>query len=227
MTKEKPTAIQAFIAAQSAMGKAAKSAENPHFKSKYADLAAVQDVCFPPLHANGFAIMQPLGIDDHGNEYIETKFIHESGEVFSTRVYLRIGKADMQAYGSAMTYARRYGLTTLGGIATEDDDGNAAANAGGKLNRAGQGMQDAWSDAVKDSVDKNATPEVLARAYADAIIRDFATVKTLKGLEGIWSKREKIINSLDERFPAFYEDILDAYNLHRKEITAPDLEAAQ
>lgn len=118
--------IKAFIAAQAEMGKALKDTENPHFRSKYADLTSVQSACFPALNKHGFAVMQPNGTDEHG-EFVETVFLHETGERFSTRIYLRIGKGDMQGYGSAITYARRYGLMNLAGIAPEDDDGNAAA----------------------------------------------------------------------------------------------------
>ena len=119
-------AIKAFVKAQKEMGKALKQSNNPAFRAKYADLGNVQDACFPALHANGFAVVQPNGVDESG-EYVETVFWHETGERFSTRVYLRIGKNDMQGYGSAMTYARRYGLMNLAGIAPEDDDGNEAA----------------------------------------------------------------------------------------------------
>ena len=42
---------------------------------------------------------------------------------------LLVSKNDMQGYGSAVTYGRRYGLMSLAGIAPEDDDGNAAAKA--------------------------------------------------------------------------------------------------
>lgn len=121
-------AITAFVKAQAEMGKALKTSANPAFKSKYADLSSVQDACFPALHANGFAVVQPNGVDEHG-EYVETIFMHESGERFSNRIYLKVGKPDMQGYGSAITYARRYGLMGLAGIAPEDDDGNAASKS--------------------------------------------------------------------------------------------------
>lgn len=127
-------AIKALVAAQLNMGKALKSASNPHFKSKYADLSSVRDACFPALNANGFAIMQPSGVDEVG-EYVETIFLHETGVSFTTRVYLKIGKGDMQGYGSAITYARRYGLLSLSGLAPEDDDGNAAAAQPPEQNR--------------------------------------------------------------------------------------------
>ena len=122
----------ALAHAQMQMGKALKSASNPHFKSKYADLASVTDACLPALNANGIAVIQPT-VDDDTGRYVKTVLIHgASGETLECRVPLIVGKNDMQGYGSAVTYARRYGLMSMAGIAPEDDDGNAAAKGAPK-----------------------------------------------------------------------------------------------
>lgn len=118
----------ALAAAQLEMGKAIKGSTNPHFRSKYADLGAVMDACLPALNKNGIAVVQPFEANDFG-QFIVTRFIHESGETLDCPVPLIVGKNDMQGLGSAMTYARRYGLMSLAGIAPEDDDGNAAVKA--------------------------------------------------------------------------------------------------
>ncbi len=118
-------AYAALAKAQTEMGKALKTAVNPHLRSKYADLGAVMEACFDALHNNGFAIFQPCGSDDRG-QYVATILAHESGDVLESRVHLIIGKNDMQGLGSAITYARRYGLLGMAGIAPEDDDGEAA-----------------------------------------------------------------------------------------------------
>ena len=123
------TIAKALATAQIKMGKALKSANNPHFKSKYADLASVVDACMPALNEAGIAVIQPTTDDDNGR-YVETILIHgESGETLKCRVPLIVSKNDMQGYGSAVTYARRYGLMSMAGIAPEDDDGNAASKA--------------------------------------------------------------------------------------------------
>ena len=122
----------ALAKAQMNMGSALKQSNNPHFKSKYADLASVMDACLPALNEAGIAVIQPTGEDDAGR-YVETILIHgDSGEQLTCRVPLIIAKNDMQGYGSAVTYARRYGLMAMAGIAPEDDDGNAAAKAAPK-----------------------------------------------------------------------------------------------
>ena len=122
----------ALAAAQAQMGKALKSATNDHFRRKYADLASVMDACLPALNANGIAVVQPT-VDDESGRYVETILIHgETGTELKCRVPLIVQKNDMQGYGSAVTYARRYGLMSMAGIAPEDDDGNAAAKAAPK-----------------------------------------------------------------------------------------------
>ena len=119
-------AYKALAKAQAAMGPALKTATNPHFKKQYADLGAVQEACFDALRSNGFAVYQPVGRDESG-PFVKTVFAHESGETLECTVPLLVGKNDMQGLGSAITYARRYGLMAMAGITPEDDDGNAAA----------------------------------------------------------------------------------------------------
>ncbi len=127
----------ALAAAQSVMGKAAKGAENPAFKRdgralKYADLASVMDACLPALSANGISVMQPTGQDESGH-YCRTVLTHGASDTaIECRVPL-FGVNAPQPYGSAVTYARRYGLMCMAGIAPDDeDDGNAAQEAAKK-----------------------------------------------------------------------------------------------
>ena len=120
--------VKSLIKAQTEMGKALKDSKNPHFKSSYADLASVMGATLPALNDNGFALMQEDGKDELGH-YVRTIFAHEDGGTVSSTIYLVIDKQNMQGYGSAQTYARRYGLMGLAGIAPEDDDGNAASQA--------------------------------------------------------------------------------------------------
>lgn len=140
----------ALAAAQMKMGKALKQSNNPHFRSKYADLGNVMDACIPALNESGIAVIQPTGEDEHGR-FVETVFIHgESGEKLSCRVPIIVQKNDMQGYGSAVTYARRYGLMTMAGIAPEDDDGNAAAKAPPKQEQKPRNTQPAPAPEISD-----------------------------------------------------------------------------
>jgi hypothetical protein len=116
----------AFVKAQREFGPALKSSTNPHFKSRYADLAACVEAVIDALNNNGIGMMQKLYENATGVS-VETVFLHESGETIECGVlHVPATKHDAQGYGSALTYARRYSLMAACGIAPEDDDGNAA-----------------------------------------------------------------------------------------------------
>lgn len=118
----------ALAKAQGAMEGAAKGSENPFFKSKYADLAAVWDACREPLSKNELAVIQvPVPASEAGKVAIETIMAHASGEWISGTLEMKPVKDDPQGVGSAITYIRRYGLQAMVGIAPEDDDGNGAS----------------------------------------------------------------------------------------------------
>jgi hypothetical protein len=116
----------AFLKAQSLIGAAIKDKKNPHFRSTYADINSVIEACKDHLNAVGIVISQPIVIDAQG-AYVKTILTHaESSESIESVVPL-IGATDMQKFGSAVTYARRYGLQSLVLLGAEDDDGNAAS----------------------------------------------------------------------------------------------------
>lgn len=168
----------ALAAAQATMGKALKSASNPHFKSKYADLASVVDACMPSLNEHGIAVIQPTTDDDSGR-YVETILIHgESGEELRCRVPLIVSKNDMQGYGSAVTYARRYGLMSMAGIAPEDDDGNAAAKAAPQEQAQPRLLTPDQFIKLRDKIEEAEVPEdkVLKR-YGAPSLQQFPAIK--------------------------------------------------
>ncbi|MFH1987419.1 MAG: ERF family protein [Pseudomonadota bacterium] len=119
----------ALIKAQAEIGFASKSSSNPHFQSKYADLAEVTETIKPVLAKHGLGYIQKTQSSPTGAS-IETIIIHESGESYSAGTLdIPAGKANAHAFGSALTYARRYGLAAAFGVATADDDGNAATGS--------------------------------------------------------------------------------------------------
>jgi len=114
--------------AQAVMSGAKKSAANPFFKSKYANLEEVIACIKEPFESNGLSFMQfPITEDDRAG--VETIVMHESGEWISGSFMLKCSKLDPQGMASAITYARRYGIQSIAGIPSEDDDGNAASQA--------------------------------------------------------------------------------------------------
>lgn len=175
----------ALAAAQMDMGKALKSASNPHFKSKYADLGAVVDACLPALNKHGIAVIQPMTHGEHGRDVV-TRFIHESGETLECPIPLIVGKNDMQGLGSAITYARRYGLMSLAGIAPEDDDGNAASKAAPKTVTPDQYIK------LRDTADEAGVPEgKICSAYKAQSFEQFPA----DAFDSAMSRLQKTINA--------------------------------
>jgi hypothetical protein len=120
---------KALSDAQGEMTAAAKDATNPHFKSRYATLASVWDAIRKPLTANGLSVSQILEAEP-GGVAVRTMLLHSSGQWLASRYVMPVGeRLTPQAMGSAITYARRYALSAIVGIAPDDDDdGNAASD---------------------------------------------------------------------------------------------------
>src|SRR5690606_32805591 len=99
-------------------------------RSKYADLAAIRDAVTPSLTKNGISIVQMTG-EDNGRLIVKTRLMHSSGQWLQSEYPITNDINKPQAMGSALTYARRYSLAAICGIASEeDDDGNAAQDHG-------------------------------------------------------------------------------------------------
>lgn len=117
---------KALHAAQGEMSGAKKGANNPFFKSKYADMNAVVDAVRIPFCNHGLSYSQ-FPVYQDGLAGVTTILMHVSGEWIESECLLPVTKKDPQATGSAITYARRYSLQSIAGIPSEDDDGNAAS----------------------------------------------------------------------------------------------------
>lgn len=129
--------------AQAEMSGAVKDANNPFFKSKYADLSAVVQAVKEPFANNGLSYTQ-FPIESNGRMGVETILMHSSGEYLSNQFTVNLSKQDAQGAGSAITYCRRYALQAIAGIPSEDDDGNAASKSAGPDETAMS-----WINAIK------------------------------------------------------------------------------
>jgi len=119
----------ALVAAQGEFAAIPKTADNPFFKSKYADLATVVMHTQPILAKHGLAVAQfPTTLD--GEPALTTHLLHSSGQSLSDTMKLFAAKHDPQGQGAAITYARRFAyMSVLGLVADVDDDGNHATQA--------------------------------------------------------------------------------------------------
>lgn len=153
---------KALAKAQGCMKAAQKTKSNPFFKSKYADLEATWDACRDALSKNGLSIVQ-MPFDNDGRIGVETMLLHESGEWIKGNLAVRMAKDnDPQNAGSIMSYLRRYSLQAAVGIATEDDDGNAASGKAAPVDNV-----------PKVDVD-------------DAVIATLVAAKTVPELQAAW-----------------------------------------
>lgn len=116
----------ALSKAQAKMTAAKRTAKNPFFNSSYADLSDVWDAVREPLAEQELAAIQTPVEDTRGTAIITT-LAHSSGEWFRSKLYIVPKARDAQSVGSAITYARRYALSAITGVASDDDDGNKAA----------------------------------------------------------------------------------------------------
>ena len=156
----------AFVRAQKGFAPALKSSLNPHFKSKYVDLAGCVEAVIDALNANGIALMQHTSESESG-VVVETVFLHESGETLSCgKLHVPASKHDAQGYGSALTYARRYSLMAACGIAPEDDDGNAATKR---------------PQAIQKPAEQDKDAELLAQ-YREKAMQGMAALKAFHSL---------------------------------------------
>jgi len=148
---------KALVKAQSKMGAAVKGSANPYFKSKYSDLNSVIEACKEHLNNEGISVVQPVTSDENG-DFVETVLIHTSGEFISSKMKLRTQKEnDMQAYGSSISYARRYGLQSMVFIPSSDDDDGEGAVGRSKatqkaVDKPKQGSTPQTTPEVKDTL---------------------------------------------------------------------------
>ncbi|MED5549804.1 MAG: ERF family protein [Pseudomonadota bacterium] len=192
---------EALAQAQAEIEGAHKASTNPHFRSKYADLGAVWDACRGPLTKHGLSVVQfPRSSD--GCVELETVLMHKSGEWMSDTLRLPVGKQDAQGYGSAMTYARRYSLMAVVGIAPEDDDANAAVSGSapsrvdtGRKSSA-QAKRDGDFETIKAEIEAIKTPDELKQ----------------------WGIRNK--DRIAHLPKAFADPIRDAYAAHMEDLNS-------
>ncbi|SER37495.1 MULTISPECIES: ERF family protein [Pseudomonas] len=152
MSPEINELAKALAAAQVEIENATKDSVNPHFRSKYADLAEVLNTSRPVLAKHGLSVVQMPSFQD-GKVGVTTLLMHASGQFISSELVGPCMKVDPQGIGSAITYYRRYSLAAFAGIAQEDDDGNDAStapnnqnnqnNQNNRNNRNNQGNQNA------------------------------------------------------------------------------------
>lgn len=111
-----------------------KDAKNPFYKSSYSTLDVVIEAIDNAATKHGLSFIQYPTNNEKGEIGITTMLLHESGEMIEfDPIFMKPEKNTPQAAGSVISYLRRYSISAIFGITSdEDDDGNQASNAGGK-----------------------------------------------------------------------------------------------
>lgn len=156
--------IIALATAQGEMQAAKFNKKNPHYGSRYADFTSCMDACREPLSKNGLAVMQ---FTETLNErlFLTTLLAHKSGQYIKARYPINLIKQDSQAIGSAMTYAKRYSLSAMLGIVSEEDEGlDDDGNGSSELKPQAQKAQNTPPSAPAAPI-KYVTPVQVAALY--------------------------------------------------------------
>lgn len=183
----------ALAKAQGILTGAAKDANNPFFKSKYADLSSVWDACRGPLSSNGLSVVQ-LPSTELATVTVTTILMHSSGQWISGSVSATAKDAGPQSIGSAITYLRRYALQSIAGVAPEDDDGNAAN--GHSDPQKPQGKPPA-KQLAKPSTDPMAGDDEFLKAMDDAFKAAKFDVPQADNCIGAVCKKKKVSHLVD------------------------------
>jgi hypothetical protein len=207
----------ALVKAQRDFGPALKTSNNPHFRTKYADLSACIEAVIDGLNNNNIYLMQ-LTEDHPDGIKIQTVFVHESGEQISSGwLFVPAAKADPQGFGSALTYARRYSLMTACGIAPEDDDANSAKAPPPKpvakdMPKAVPKQQVSGSVAnpwgIKVTVAEGASNEDWAAAVAEGTSFALEMAQNVDDVNSIYKVNKDIFAKLDSVDKVTYSTLL-------------------
>jgi hypothetical protein len=192
VTPSKPKGIaEALLAFQTNPPHIELDSTNPHFRSKFASLAGIMKALRPRLSKEGLVLSQPLTHID-GEPALCTILWHaQSGEKIEATTPLHLGgKTDPQSHGSAVTYARRYGVLAITGlVGDEDDDGAAASAASQPSSRAdSRRVADATPPPSDDIEFAPDIPEVEPEQEAFPVPHDGITDKQLKFLRMLAEK---------------------------------------
>lgn len=157
---------KAFAKTQQEMKQPLKDANNPFFKSKYVPLENVVEAITESASKNGISFTQFPSSDEVGNVTVGTLVMHSSGEwIEYDPIKMKPVKNDPQSIGSAITYAKRYALSAIFGITSDqDDDGNEATQ-------------------TKQASAKKKDEPVISVEKANYYLKEIATISAEKGKE--------------------------------------------
>ena len=208
---------EALVKAQKGFSPALKQSNNPHFRSKYADLAACVEAVIDALNNNGIYLMQMTHETPDG-AMAETVFLHESGEMLSAgKLFFPASKHDAQGYASSLSYVRRYSLMAACGIAPEDDDGNAASKPVPKPVPKVEPKPEPKVEAKPEPTPVQ-TNEGVANFAMNMFIEFLPSAKTESELNAFWKENKEAVAKIKAHDESMYVDLLAKFKARKDEI---------
>lgn len=205
MTKTKETSfIEDLIKVQSEVQTLYKDESNPFFKSKYVPLANILREVKPVLNKNGFLLTQQPCVEE-GCEVLKTRIIHTSGESMECTAPLKMEERDKnnpQKFGSAITYMRRYTLTSLLALEEDDDDGNQASQ---------QKPQNQFQRVAQAADgDMQETQKQAAQQYFSKTKKVIEECGSVEEIDGFIENEAKALNKLKKYHPDLYKRLMES-----------------
>lgn len=178
------------------VGAIKKDSTNPHYKNKYASIESVLDTIEKPLLDAGLGFIQCV----EDLNLITTIYDTESDNILTSKIPLILNKNDMQQLGSAITYARRYGLVSMFGLEQEDDDGNLASGNNQKpVQKPIVQQQKSGFNAIPKKIDENQVKALLRLFTSDEHKNDFLATCKISKIEDLpLSWYDKAIDKLSK-----------------------------
>ncbi len=209
----------ALAKAQGAIKNPTKDAENPHFGKAYADLAGGIAAIRAALSANEITYIQPTRI--RGTMLIVyTRLIHSSGQWIETEWPACPLNAPPQAQGSGLTYARRYSLFSIVGIAGEDDDddGNIASGAAPAREQPARGKATVTTGKRENKPTEPRTPSLTVEDSTALLAGMLATLNATQTREAIVSWSESNHADKERLLPPDRDKLIAAFGDQQKAI---------
>lgn len=207
--------IAALAKAQTEIKNAPLNKTNPHFRSKYADLAAIRDAITPALSKNNIAVVQT--VESSGERYsVKTSLMHGDNTIDSICPIMCGPNDPAQKFGSAMTYARRYSLAAIVGIAAEeDDDGQAASDQK-------QGKAHPAKQAEKPAPDFAPDPFETPDTMRDDVIKLLGTCRNQESGQKAWQSQKAKLLWIKKNAPDHFQALQDYLDELKSTVWADD-----
>jgi len=175
----------------------AKTKENPYLKTSYVPLENVVNAINKVAPKKGLSFTQWPLIEAQGKVGVATLLMHQSGEFIEyDPMYMQVDKPSPQSYGAVITYIKRYSLSAIFGITSdEDDDGNLASESSQQSGKQGKQASNEITQDQVGQVKTKVTQFAQARNQTNKAVLDALKINDVTQLSN--QQAENTIKQLD------------------------------